>query len=135
MKKVLFSTTTKPWAIDIASLLLRIVFGALMIPHGYGKLQNFDTYKAKFMSFMGLSQSISLGLAIFAEFFCAILLILGLFTRFSTIALIITFIVVVFKAHPMDFFGDGEMGTLYLGAYISILLLGPGKYSLDKLIK
>ena len=135
MKKFLFSTATKPWAIDVSALLLRIVFGALMIPHGFGKLQKFPQLKDKFMSFMGLPSSVSLSLTIFAEFFCAILLILGLFTRFSALALIITFIVVVFIAHPMEFFGDGEMGTLYLGAYIAIILLGPGKYSIDNLIK
>jgi uncharacterized membrane protein YphA (DoxX/SURF4 family) len=42
--------------------------------------------------------------------------------------------VAVFKAHNGEVFGDGEMGMLFLGGFISILLLGGGKASLDGLL-
>jgi putative oxidoreductase len=78
-----------------------------------------------------LGSSVSLSLTIFAELFCALLIVIGLFTRLATIPLIVTMCVALFKAHNSDFFGEGEMAALYLGAFITILLTGPGKYSVD----
>jgi len=31
-------------------------------------------------------------------------------------------------------FGDGEMATLFLGAYVTLLIIGPGKISVDGMI-
>lgn len=82
------------------------------------------------MSFMGLSPAVSLGLATFAEFFCSLLLILGLFTRLATIPLLIT-MVVIMNIHHWQMFGEHELAPAFLFGYGAILLLGPGKFSLD----
>ena len=70
----------------------------------------------------------------FAEFFCSLLLIAGLFTRFAIVPLAITMAVAAFKAHGGDVFGDGEMAFLYLAIYISLFLKGAGAYSADKFL-
>jgi putative oxidoreductase len=119
---------------NLSMLLLRIATGALMLPHGYEKLVKFSEFKRNFINFLGLGSTISLSLVIFAEFFCALFLVLGLFTRLSVIPLIITMAVAVLKAHNADFFGDGEHAALYLAAYIVLLLCGPGKISVDRLM-
>src|ERR1700712_672668 len=98
MKK-LFSVKYSSGAFNTAMFVLRVGFGVLILMHGYDKLVHFNNYKTQFIPFLGMSSSISLSLAIFAEFFCAILLILGLFTRFAAIPLIITMSVALFKAH------------------------------------
>jgi uncharacterized membrane protein YphA (DoxX/SURF4 family) len=41
--------------------------------------------------------------------------------------------VALFKAHNGDVFGDGASATLFLSAYVVLLLLGPGKISVDGL--
>lgn len=130
MKK-LTSTKYSAAAFSVAMLLLRIVTGGLMMNHGYEKLISFSARKDKFMNFLGLGSSFSLSLVIFAEFFCALFIILGLFTRLAAIPLIVTMCVALFKAHQGDFFGDGEMATLYLGAFLTILIVGPGRFSID----
>ncbi|RYY64966.1 MAG: DoxX family protein, partial [Chitinophagaceae bacterium] len=76
-------------------------------------------------------QGMSLSLAIFAEFFCALFILIGLFTRLATIPLIIVMCVALFKAHNADFLGEGEMATLYLSGYLALLFIGPGKISID----
>jgi putative oxidoreductase len=130
MKKLL-SIKYSAGAFNAAMLLLRIAMGAIMMHHGYDKLVNFAKYKAQFINFLGIGQAASLSLVIFAEFFCALFIIIGLFTRFSVIPLIITMCVALFKTHHSDFMGDGEMASLYLAGYIVILLLGPGRVSVD----
>jgi putative oxidoreductase len=120
--------------VNIALLILRLTVGVLMANHGYGKIQHFSEYSAQFMSFMGLSPAISLGLVIGAEFFCSLLLIAGLLTRFVTIPLIITMSVAVFQAHAGDIFGKGEVAFLFLAVYVSLSIAGGGKYSVDRLL-
>ena len=133
MKK-LFSTKYSAGAFSAAMLVLRLVSGGLMMNHGYDKLVHFAQYKGKFMNLLGMGQTTTLVLAIFAEFFCALFIVLGLFTRLAAIPLIITMCVALFKAHNANFFGDGEMATLYLGAFITLLLVGPGRVSIDSMI-
>jgi putative oxidoreductase len=112
-------------------LLLRIISGILMMSHGYGKLLQFNEKKAVFHDFMGLGSTNSLLLAIFAEFFCALFLAIGLFTRLVSVPLVIVMAVAVFDVHQMDFFDTGEKAALFLGIFSTILLCGPGKASID----
>jgi putative oxidoreductase len=128
--KKLFYHSYSPIAFNIATLILRIVFGLLILPHGWDKLSHFATKKYKFMDFMGIGSALSLGLATFAEFFCAILLMLGLFTRLATIPLLVT-IFVILNLHHWQFYGEYELVPAFLAAFLTILLVGPGKYSLD----
>ena len=133
MRKLL-STKYSAGAFNTAMLLLRLTVGILMMMNGYDKLKNFSTLEPKFMNFMGIGSSLSLGLLIFAEFFCSLFLILGLFTRLAAIPLIIATCVMVFKAHNADIFGDGGTATLYLVSYMVLLLVGPGRVSVDSMI-
>ncbi len=133
MKKLL-STKYSAGAFSTAMLVLRLGVGILMLMHGYNKLMKFSTMKNEFMNFMGIGSTMSLALVVFAEFFCSIFLILGLFTRLATIPLIIATCVMVFMVHNGDVFGKGETATLYLISYIVILLVGPGRASVDSMI-
>ncbi len=133
MKKLL-SIKYSAGAFNVALLFLRIVVGVLMMNHGYGKLVHFQEYAPKTMDFMGFGHSASLSLLIFAEFFCSLFIILGLFTRIAAIPLIISSAIALFVAHKHDVFGAGEMITLFLISFFVILLLGPGRVSVDGLI-
>ena len=127
----LTSTSYTTGAFNAGLLILRLGMGGLMMKHGYQKLMHFSEYKGQFMNFLGLGQSLSLSLTIFAEFFCALFVLIGLFTRLATIPVIIVMCVALFKAHNSDFLGEGEMATLYLAGYLSLLFVGPGKISVD----
>ena len=129
--KGFLSTRYTSWSFNVAMLLLRLALGALMIPHGFDKLTHFKEYSRDFMDFLGMGGTLSLALAVFAEFFCSLFLVMGLFTRLTVIPLIATMLVAVFKAHNGEVFGDGEHGMLFLAGFLVILLLGPGKASVD----
>ncbi|MDB4655990.1 DoxX family protein [Flavobacteriales bacterium] len=131
MKKLLFSN--KPIAQDLGLLFLRLSAGGLMAySHGWGKLQKLMSGDMGFADPIGVGEEVSLVLTVFAEFFCGILVAVGLFTRAALIPLIITMWVAVFIIHADDPFGKQEFGLLYLIPYLALYFTGPGKISLDK---
>ena len=133
MKKML-STRYSAGAFNTALLLLRIVFGALMMNHGYGKLIAFSKTAANMPHIFGMSGSIVAALVIFAEFFCALFVLIGLFTRYACIPIIIVMCYAFFIINNGAFLGKGELPMLFLAAFFSILLVGPGKISIDSMI-
>lgn len=133
MKKIL-SVKYTAGAISGALLILRLAVGILMMNHGYDKLVHFASYKTKFMDLMGIGSTASLCLVVFAEFFCALFITIGLFTRLAAIPLIITMSVALFSANHGDFFGKGETASLYIAAFLVLLITGPGKLSVDGII-
>lgn len=132
--KNLFSSRIAIGATNFALLFLRLSISVLMVPHGWDKLMNYTTMKTQFMPFMGLPPTASLGLVIFAEFFCSILLALGLATRLAAFTLVINMSVALFMAHAGDVFGKGQTAALFLIPYLVLLITGPGAYSVDALI-
>ena len=130
MKKLL-TTHYSSLAFNAAMLVLRISMGALMMAHGYQKLVGFNSMKSTFYNLLGMGSTFSLSLCIFAEFFCALFLMIGLFTRVVTVPLIISTSIAVFDVHAMDFFNTGETASLFLTGFFVLLLLGPGKASVD----
>ena len=130
----LFSSKYSAGAFNAAMLFLRLAFGILMMNHGYQKLLHFADKQHSFMNFLGMGSTLSLLLVIFAEFFCALFIILGLFTRLAAIPLIIITCLMIFKVHNGDVFGDGETSALYLTGFLVLLLVGPGRVSVDNMI-
>ena len=70
-------------------------------------------------------------LAIFAEVFCNLFVMIGLFTRLSVLPIIATMLVAILGAYSGKPFLDAELPMLYLFANLVILMCGPGKGSID----
>lgn len=118
---------------DIALLLLRVTFGGLMIvTHGWGKLLKFfQDEPLQFADPIGLGVPASLALTVFAEVFCAVLVVVGLFTRWAVIPLIITMLVAIFIVNLGEPLQKLELAILYLITFTALGFTGPGWYSLD----
>lgn len=135
MKKSL-SINQNSTGVDIALLIARVGIASLMLTHGLPKLfMLFSGGPIQFPPVMGMSAELSLGLVVFAEVFCSILLLAGLATRFAVIPLIITMLVAVLFIHAADPFGKQEPGLQYLLVYVILLFAGSGKYSVDHLVQ
>jgi putative oxidoreductase len=135
MKKIL-SIHYSSGAFNFSMLLLRLSFGLLMLlKHGMDMLMNFSTLQAKFYNFMGIGSRFSLILAIFAEVFCSLFIILGLFTRLACIPLIIFLCVAIFSYYKNSPWGEMELSIIYLTAFITLLFCGPGKISVDGMMR
>jgi putative oxidoreductase len=133
MKK-LFSIKYSDNGIAFATLVLRLALGGLIIPHGYSKLISFAAKSSTFADPFHIGHPTSMALVIFAEFFCGVFILLGFFTRFACIPLIVAMGVALFYTHKGDFFNTGEKATLFMFGYIALLFAGPGKISVDKFI-
>lgn len=121
--------------LSLGLFVLRAGSGGLMIyGHGLAKLTGFAEKAERFADPFGLGGPISLGLATFAEFFCSILLILGLFTRLAAIPLLVTMLTAVFFAHAADPYEKKELALVYLVPFVSLVFTGPGRFSLDHLL-
>lgn len=121
-------------SLDLGLLTLRLVSGVTLLTHGYPKFQKILEGNMQFGDPIGIGTVPSLYLAVFAEFICAILVILGLFTRFATIPLMINMAVACFIVHAADDFGTKELSLIFLGMFLTLFFTGPGKYSMDRLI-
>lgn len=120
---------------DLGLLFLRVSIGIFMAAgHGWGKMVNYGSMSSSFADPIGLGSALSLLLAVFAEVFCSIAVIIGLATRAAVIPLIITMLVAVFIVHANDPWMKQEFGLIYLIGYITLLLTGPGRYSVDSLL-
>lgn len=137
MKRI-FSTRVSENALGLAMLILRLGAGLLMAQHGFQKLSHYGEMAKMFKDPTGLlNNSLALALTVFAEAFCAAFIVLGLFTRLAAIPLIISGCVAFFIAHKHNYApgpGSGELALLFLICFAAILVAGPGKFSLDRLI-
>jgi putative oxidoreductase len=119
-------------SLSIGLLILRVAVGSMIIMgHGWGKLIHFAEKASVFPDPLGLGSTISLSLAIFAEVFCSIAIILGFATRLAVIPLIIMMSVATFIFHADDPWQKKEFALLYLVPFLTLLFTGAGRYSLD----
>lgn len=134
MKKLL-SIKYSATVFNISFLLLRLVLGISMcVNHGYDKLVHFADRKNTFVNLFGIGSTTTLVLVVFAEFFCSIFVTIGLFTRFTVLALVIEMGYAFFISSNGHLFANGELPALYLSGFFAILLCGPGRVSVDGMI-
>ena len=138
----------KNWSTDVASLLLRVVAGAVFLPHGYSKVFGEGGPAAFSADLPSYHIPVFLGyLASYAEFFGAILLIAGLLTRIDALLLAGTMFVAVFVVQLPDAWRDPDSRSIkamlhnvelplsLLAITTAILLIGPGRLSLDSVLR
>jgi putative oxidoreductase len=120
---------------DLALLVLRVVMGGSMLwLHGWGKMLNFVNGQTSFPDILGIGQTPSLLLAIFAEVICSALIIAGAFARLAACVLGATMGVAFFVVNSARLTGptNGELPFIYLTGCIVLLLAGAGKFSVDQ---
>ncbi len=82
----------------LALLVMRLVLGAILIAHGYGKVFGGFHHHQAFVGSLGLPQWMAY-LSAGTEFFGGIGIVIGLFTRFFSLAFVIEMCVAIWKVH------------------------------------
>ena len=118
---------------DAGLLLLRLWLGGSMVwLHGWGKLMALFAGKLSFPDPLGIGETPSFLLTIFAEVICSVLLIVGLWTRWAAFVLAFTMGVAFFVVNNANLKGNGELAWLYFGGYLVVFAAGAGRFSADK---
>ncbi len=128
----------KPVLKDLAFLVLRVFTGALLIHHGFEKLNDINNFADAFVRPLHLPFPIALSyIAAGSEIGGSWLLILGLGTRLGATAILGTMSVAIYHAIITSGFNIYllELLVLYFSSSFSIILLGPGIFSADYLLK
>ena len=120
---------------DLAPFLLRVVVGAIFLAHGWQKLSGGVEGVEAFLFGLGFPMAgLFAVLLIAAEVLGGILLILGAFTHWVAKILAFVALIALVVVHlPNGFIGAGgyEFILLILVSCISIMITGPGRWSVD----
>ena len=128
------------WVRDLSWPLVRIAVGGTLLAVGIDKVLNRDitTFAAGGMARRGLEPSVPLAYIVYAlESGGALMIILGLFTRFFGAALAIEFFIITFVAQFQTGFLPYRGWGIFLMTgllFFAIALRGGGLYSLDRAI-
>lgn len=121
---------------DLGLLLLRVTLaGFMFFAHGLPKVLAYAEKSATFRDPLGLGSEVSFALAVFAEFVCAVLVLAGFYTRVALVPLIVTMAVAGFIVHAPDPFAKQELALMYATVFVTLMLTGPGRFSVDGLRK
>ena len=134
---VLSTILTKSFSRDTALLILRVFTGTVLIHHGYEKLANIENFADAFVRPLHLPFPIFFSyIAAFSEIGGSWLLIIGLATRFGALAIVGTISVAIYHALVTSGFNIFllELLILYFASASSIVLTGPGNFSIDEVI-
>lgn len=115
-------------------LFLRVSAAALLFAgHGLDKVLHLSERAGSFPDPIGIGSATSLLLAVFAEAVCTVLVLLGLLTRLAVLPIITTLLVAALVVHSDDPWSKREFALLYAIPFLTVLLMGPGTFSLDAL--
>lgn len=130
-----------PASKDAGLLVLRAcVFLSLFFKHGTEKLFTFSHMAQHFPDPIHIGVVPSLIAATISDGICTLLIVVGLAARWAALWSFISIFVAFAFVHHFVFFpkpgGDhGELIVVYLACLLAILVAGPGRYSLDSLLK
>ena len=124
-------------------LVIRLYWGWSFAQTGWGKLMNLERTTKFFASLDLPAPKLNAIAAGSTELIGGVLLALGLFTRFASPALMVVMIVAYITADRealVAIFSDGDKFTgaapfLFLFAALIVFAFGPGKLSLDALVR
>ncbi len=139
LKKIYIRTTGYSYT-NMGRLFLRLFVGIMMMQFGIRQLNNFDAAEAMFPAIMGIEPRVILILMIAIEIGCSLFIMAGFMTRIMTVPPFIAMIVAEYyilhdlvaeAPYMLSWSQQGYVPVMFLGIYFFIMLVGPGKISVD----
>jgi putative oxidoreductase len=119
---------------DMGLLLLRVGVGLnIFIKHGLEKLTGYSRMMQHFSDPIHIGAHASLAFAFLSDGICTLLIVAGLFTRPASAVVLINLLTAFFFVHHAAYLTNPhvELIMVYMIAVAAILVMGPGKLSID----
>ena len=139
IKRLYFRTTGYSYT-NLGRLFLRLFVGIMLLQFGIRQINGFHEDAMIFPSILGMGSEATLIVMICLEIICSTFIMFGFLTRLMTIPPIVAMIIaehyllhdfVSEKAYLLEWMQPGFLPIMFLGIYFFILLVGPGKISVD----
>lgn len=123
---------------NLGRLFLRLFVGIMLMQFGIRQIVRFEEVYHYFPSVMGMDSEASLIVMICIEVICSFFIMAGFLTRLMIIPPFIAMIVAEYyllhnnvAAYLIDWHQQGYLPIMFLGIYFFLMLVGPGKISVD----
>lgn len=124
---------------NMGRLFLRLFVGIMMMQFGIRQCYHFEEAAASFPAVLCLSSETSLILMILIEIVCSFFIMCGFLTRLMTLAPLIAMAFAEYylltsgveASWQLTWQQMGYLPMMFIGIYFFIILVGPGKISVD----
>ena len=139
VKSIYFKSTGYSYA-NMGRLFLRLFIGIMLMQFGVRQIVHFDAIKEIFPGVIGMTSHASLIVMICIEIVCSTFIMFGFLTRIMIIPPFVSMILAEYyllhdyvkeAAYLLDWQQLGYVPILFMGIYFFLLLVGPGKISID----
>jgi putative oxidoreductase len=123
-----------PTSVAWGLLFMRVSASLLLLwVHGLPKLLHWNLELQRIEDPFGLGASLTLGLAVFAEVLCPLLLMLGILARLACLPVLAVLAVALVVVHPDWTLEQGQFAWLLLILFGGLALTGPGPLTVQSL--
>ena len=130
-----FLDPQSPALIATGLLFMRVMAALLLLLiHGLPKLLDWSGELQRIEDPFGLGAPLTLGLAVFAEVVCPLLLVLGIAARLACLPVLAVLLIALLVVHPDWTLEQGQFAWLLVALYGGLALTGPGGYSVSGFI-
>ena len=125
---------------NLGRLFLRLFVGIMLIQFGVRQLTYFHEIKSIFPSVLGMDSELSLIVLISIEIICSLFIMMGFMTRLMSVVPLVVMIVAEYyilsdftqqASYMLNWQQQGYLPVMFCGIYFFLLLVGPGKISID----
>lgn len=138
--KYLYVKSTGYSYTNMGRLFLRLFVGVMLLQFGVRQIINFESQAAVFPPTLGMDGATSLTVLIVIETLCSLCIMAGFCTRIMVLPPFVAMIfaerylltyAVTTAPYELSWAQPGYLPIMFLGIYFFILLVGPGKISVD----
>ncbi len=138
IKRVYFRVSGYSYT-NLGRLFIRLFVGLMLLQFGVRQIAHFDTMSGAFPGVLGMTGYCSLIVMICIEIVCSIFIMAGFLTRLMSFPPLLAMIVAaIWQMHnnaslpyELSWEQPGYLPVMFAGIYFFLLLVGPGKISID----
>ena len=139
LKKLYFWSTGYSYT-NLGRLFLRLFVGIMLLQFGIRQIGHFHDICDTFPAALGMDSATTLIVMIVIEVVCSTFIMFGFITRLMIVPPFVAMVIAEYHIlhdtvptlpYLLDWFQEGYLPIMFLGIYFFLLLVGPGKISVD----